>query len=132
MLYHIAVKNIVHNFAYVFKNIAVFDELLVIACGGSYIKGISPAAVPFGINPVKSKSNLGIDIGTQGVFRPGGINFAGSDVFYVFRKRNCHVFRIGIRRAKVYRYKFRHINISFNHFASPLRKDFPALEQDLF
>ena len=62
---------------------------------------ISLAGVPFRIDPVECIGDLGVDIRPDGVFRPGGIDFAGRDIFDVIRKGDGDILSARIRGAQM-------------------------------
>ena len=56
------------------------DVVLVVGGGVGDIEVVALAGVPLGIDPVEDKGNLGVDIGPNGLLRPGGIHLAGGHV----------------------------------------------------
>ena len=95
----INVKNIVDNAADILENIPALDKLLG-GVGDLEIKSL--AGIPFGIDSIECQRNLRVNIGTDGILRPGRINFTGADIFNVIRKRDIDIFRIGARCSQMH------------------------------
>ena len=86
-------EQFIHQIVYIFKGAAALDKLLVVHGGAGNIEVIAPAGVVFRVYPVKSKGNLGQDVGAEGGLRPGGVYLTGGHVFDVVGERHRHVFR---------------------------------------
>ena len=89
----VVVEQFIHDPGDVVKEAAAVDEKLVIGGGIGDIEIIAPAAVEFRINSVQGKGNDGENIGPEGTFLPGGVDFAGGYVFDVVSKGYRHIGR---------------------------------------
>ena len=68
---------------------------LVVGGAACDVKIVSARTVPFGVNAVKGKGNLRVNVGAQGRFGPGGVYFAGRHVFDIIGKTYVHILRWG-------------------------------------
>ena len=59
-------------------------------------KIISPVSVKFRIYPVQGKGHNGEDVGANGIFRPGGIDFAGGYIFDIVPVTDIIIFGSGV------------------------------------
>ena len=91
----VIVENIVDDFADILKDISPLHKGLVVLGGVGDLEIKSLAGIPFGIDSIECQRNLRVNIGTDGILRPGRINFTGADIFNVIRKRDIDIFRIG-------------------------------------
>ena len=64
-------------------------------------KIITLIAIPFSEHSVKGEGDNGQTVGDNGGFRPGGVDFTGSDVFDIFFKWNIIIGSSGICRRSV-------------------------------
>lgn len=118
---NILVEDIVNDVTNVGEDIPVLYIGLIIACGVGDVEIIPHAAVPLGIVAVESIRNLRIDIGADGVFRPGRIDFAGCHVFNIVGERNRDILGIGARRPQMDGQKLRNIRLSVQSGRSLLK-----------
>ena len=96
------------------------DILLVISCAVCDVKIIASAGVILQIDFVECKGDLRQDIGADGFFLPGGIDFAGGNVFNLILKADGHIFRGLVLRARMHGDRFRDVGEwSFIHFGCP-------------
>ena len=56
---------------------------MVVGCGRGNGKVVAFVSVPFGINPVQGEGQNGENIGNDGGFGPGCVNFTGGYIFNV-------------------------------------------------
>ena len=100
----VLVVDLIHDAADIGKNIAPVHEVLVVVGIIGDIEIVALAGIPFGKNAVLSKGDLRKDIGPQGVFRPGGVDLAGGDVFDVIPEADGDIAGGGIiGRAQMHR-----------------------------
>ena len=72
---------------------AAVDKGLIVSGGAGDVEIVAPAPVEFRVHPVQGKGNDGQNVGRQGAFLPGGVNFAGRHVFDVIREADGDVGR---------------------------------------
>lgn len=74
-------KNSVYQIINIFKNVPAVNPFLVIGGGRGDGKVVALVPVPLRIHSVQSKGLDSENIGVNGAFRPGGIDFTGSHIF---------------------------------------------------
>ena len=89
-------KECIHQGADAFKDIAPFDEFLIVGSGRGDVEIVPLAGVELGIYPVQGKGNLRQDVGPQRGDMPGGVNLAGGDVFDVIQERDGDIFCVTV------------------------------------
>ena len=98
----VRVEQFVNQLPHVFENFSAVDVLLVKLSGVGDVKGIPAGAIPLGIDTVEGKADNDVDVGTNGIFRPRGVNFAGYHVFDVIGKGNGDVVRRFLRPPQMH------------------------------
>ena len=71
---YVGVEDVVGNAAHHLEDVAAMDVVLVVAGGAGDLKIVAFAAVPFSIYAVQRQADLSVDVGPQGLLRPGGAN----------------------------------------------------------
>jgi len=71
---YVGVEDVVGNAAHHLEDVAAMDVVLVVAGGAGDLKIVAFAAVPFSIYAVQRQADLSVDVGPQGLLRPGGTN----------------------------------------------------------
>ena len=104
----VVVENLIHDVADIFEHIPVLDKGLVELGRGSDVEIIAPAAVPFGIDAVEGKGDLGVDVGPERLFGPGGIDLTGRHILDIVGERDLHIFCRLVGGAQVDDDGFRH------------------------
>ena len=74
---------------------------MVVGSGVGDSKIITLIAIPFSEHSVEGEGDNGQTVGDNGGFRPGGVDFTGSDVFDIFFKWNIIIGSSGICRRSV-------------------------------
>ena len=98
----VRVEQFVNQLPHVFENFSAVDVLLVKLSGVGDVKGIPAGAIPLSIDTVEGKADNNVDVGTNGIFRPRGVNFAGYHVFDVIGKGNGDVVRRFLRPPQMH------------------------------
>ena len=93
----VAVEDLTRDLADVVENVTAVDKGLINGGGVGDVKIITARAVILGVNAVERKGNLCVHVGSDGVFRPIGVDFRGCYVHDVVDKGNGHVLRRRIR-----------------------------------
>ena len=91
----ILVENLVHNSADGLINRPALNIILVIGSAVGNVIVITPAFIPFRVDPIQCKSDDGIDIGRQSSGRPCRVDLAAGYVFHIVRKGDLHVGSVG-------------------------------------
>ena len=99
---YVGIEDLIHHLADVLKNVAPFDEFLVVGRAGGDVEGVAAAGVIFGIYPVEGKRNDRQDVCPDSRRLPGGIDLAGGHILNVFREGNRHIFRSGAGGAQMH------------------------------
>ena len=71
---------------------------MVVGSGVGDSKIITLIAIPFSEHSVEGEGDNGQTVGDNGGFRPGGVDFTGSDIFDIFFKWNIIIGSSGICR----------------------------------
>ena len=90
---------------------------MVKGSGGSNGEIVSTGSVPFCVNPVQGEGQNSQNVGVNGCFRPGGVDFAGGYIFDIVTVTDGVVFRIPVVWGSVVNdYKFRNNNTWEDNF----------------
>ena len=77
------------------------DIVLVITGGISDVETVALAGVPLGVDAVERQRDLAVDVGPEGLFRPGRVDFTGRHVGNIAAERDGHVLGTGGGSAQV-------------------------------
>ena len=99
---NVVVENLVRDAADVVVDLAAVDKILVDGGVVGDVKIVAAAAVVLGVDAVERKGDLREDIGADGAFRPGGIDFVGGDVLDIIGERHRDVRCRRVRSAQMH------------------------------
>ena len=71
---NVAVEYLVDDPADVFKNISVRYEELIRSGGVCNVEIVTAGAIELGVDAIEGEGDLGVDIGAERVFGPGGVD----------------------------------------------------------
>ena len=67
------------------------DVILVVAGGVGDVETVALAGVPLGVDAVESQRDLAVDVGPQGLLRPGRVDFAGCNIGDIIPEGDSHI-----------------------------------------
>ena len=117
----IVVEHLLRQAGDVCKIASTINKVLVVGRIVGDVKIIPPAAVKLGVNPVQGKGNNGQDVGPEGTFIPGGVDFTGSHILDIVHEINGYIWRVVSRRSQMDRYFLRYIRDNCRHDIPPYR-----------
>ena len=124
----VAVEQFIHQLSHIFKDLTAVGVFLVELGGTGDVKGVSSGTVPLGVDAVQGKGGNDVDVGTQGVLRPCGVDLAGGNVFDVVRKGNGDIVRRLLRSAQMHRNGLRDVGFANGHRLHLLESWFVVLK----
>ena len=65
--------------------------VLVVAGGVGNVEGVAFAGVPLGVDAVECQRDLAVDVGSQGLLRPGRVDFAGCNIGDIVPEGDSHI-----------------------------------------
>ena len=95
------IEQLVNQCRNVLVDAAAVYVFLIVGGRVGDVKIVAPAAVVLSVDAVERIGYDGERVRTQGGDAPGGVNFAGHDVFHIVRKRGGDVGGGAVRRTEM-------------------------------
>ena len=97
----VGVEDVVRQAHHHVKHRPPVDIVLVITGGIGDVETVALAGVPLGVDAVERQRDLAVDVGPEGLFRPGRVDFTGRHVGNIAAERDGHVLGTGGGSAQV-------------------------------